>query len=745
MDRLADVDDPSLPQLQADRPARIARGALVTAVGLAGVAAAHHPMLLSGFRKIQTDLGDSRLLNYLLEHGWLWARRTPGHERFWDAPFFHPVPNVIAFSDSMLSYGPLYWPMRLAGLAPDTAFGAFLIAATALNYAAGVLLFRKGLGFGAPATAAGAGLIAFGAPRVNQLGHAQLVPFFYQILALYALCRIFRAPKIGAGERAACWVAIGLAVAAQLYGGVYLGWFFGVGLAFTAAAAIVLKLSRDAVLEVARRDWWAAATGALVAAVALIPFLTHYLPAAREFGSNFNQIQIYAHPTTESWWSLGEGNWMWGWVERRWPLKSNPFPWEHHLGIGYLTTAACGVGLYLGRGRPLIRVALATMLLGLATMTMVPGPQVANLAAVAVCFALGCLFREPDWSERGAAAFALATAFLLTASPFNDVMRTLTVVMMVFCFVRVASRPGLIDKQFAPASILAILALNSLAIPTAATMAGVLAPPALLFGFYQPARRRFVTSATIGLVLASAIWLTFESRPWILTGAALGAALGWAAGASERLRPSAVWQLRILLVAFPLVILLYGHNSLWLACSPWIPGSQAIRVPCRVVLIMVLPAALGIAAMVQRLDRGRWGAAAWGLALLCLAEQTGTTKTYDVALSRARIDDVARRIDPSAESFYYRPENDELFMFYGVDAMWAGIEAGVPTINGYSGGFPTGWWALPMADSPHEISTEAALREWSALKGLDRSRIQRIGRQAGNEVPASPPVDDEAR
>ena len=48
--------------------------------------------------------------------------------------------------------------------------------------------------------------------------------------------------------------------------------------------------------------------------------------------------------------------------------------------------------------------------------------------------------------------------------------------------------------------------------------------------------------------------------------------------------------------------------------------------------------------LVERLDRGRWGAAAWGVALVCLAEQTSTSPTFEVSESRARIAEVARRI-----------------------------------------------------------------------------------------------------
>lgn len=729
MSRLAEQIDP-VPENSTRRDVR---WALIVLVGLLGVLSAHHPMIFSGFSRIQTDLGDSRLLNYLLEHGWLWVNRTPGHDRFWDAPFFHPVQNVIAYSDSMFSYGPLYWPFRLVGLPPEVSFGLFLITSTVLNYAAGVLLFRRGLGFGASATAAGAGLIAFGSPRMNQLMHAQLVPFFYLLIALYALCRIVREGAAGTIERALWWILFALSVVAQFYGGVYLGWFFGVGLALATVVALLLRTSRDEVVSLIRRDWWAGMLAGAVGFVVLIPFLAHYLPAAREFGGTFNDVQSYGHPTNWSWWNVGPNNWFWGWIDRRWPIGPHPFPWELRLGIGFLTTAACGVGLYLSKNSPLGRVALATMFLGLVVMTLVRNDRVVLLAGAAACFALGCLFREPDWTERGAGAYALALAMLLTCPPYNDAMRTLTLVLMAFCWWRLWERRSLPDGLLAPGMGLLLLTLHLLPWSTMS----LIAPGSIALGgivcYFRPQHRTEIVLTTVGLFLIAGAILSLESRPDILNRSVLGLAFGWVCTMLPRARPKTSWLAPILAVAFALVILLYGRTSLWYALSPYIPGAKAIRVPGRVVLILLVPAAFGLASLVERLDRNSWVITGWSLTLLCLAEQIGSTDCYDLSESRARIAAVSQQIDTGMESFYYRPESDESgFVLYNLDAMWASLNTAVPTINGNSGCFPRDWWPFPQADSPNKATTEEVLRAWCEKNKLDRRRVQRIGRQAGS-------------
>jgi hypothetical protein len=93
-----------------------------SALGIIGVAMIHHPMLLSGRARVQTNDDDPRLINYLLEHSYRWLVQEPGHRRFWDIPIFFPARNVAGFSDTLLSVAPLYWLCRLARVLPDTAF-----------------------------------------------------------------------------------------------------------------------------------------------------------------------------------------------------------------------------------------------------------------------------------------------------------------------------------------------------------------------------------------------------------------------------------------------------------------------------------------------------------------------------------------------------------------------------------------------------------------------------------------------
>ena len=258
------------------------RIALAVGIGVLGVVMAHYPMISTGFRRIQTDLGDARLIHYLLEHGYLWAQRDPEHLDFWSPPFFYPVKNAAAYSDLLLSVGPVYWLWRALGASRDVSFGLWMISMSALNYAAGLLLFRKGLGFGAPAAVAAASLVAFGAPRMNQLNHQQLLPFFFPLLAFYALARLAGDLSLGRRARAGYWLLAMAAVVAQLYAGVYLGWFTILGLGLVTVVALAMRPCRVVLLEVVKRDAWAIAAAGAGGIALLQPFVSHFLPAARE-------------------------------------------------------------------------------------------------------------------------------------------------------------------------------------------------------------------------------------------------------------------------------------------------------------------------------------------------------------------------------------------------------------------------------------------------------------------------------
>ena len=220
---------------------------------------------------------------------------------------------------------------------------------------------------------------------------------------------------------------------------------------------------------------------------------------------------------------------------------------------------------------------------------------------------------------------------------------------------------------------------------------------------------------------------TMFDRSNILIAGLVAAPVSLAVTAPRRFRPPARLLIRAMLIAVAFVTLFYHQDSLWFRYCTGIPGAAAIRAVGRIVLILLIPAALGLASLVEFLERRGRVVAAWIVALVCLAEQGVTTDTFDAAENRASIAALVRRIDRGRTAFYYHPCENQRNFRYQLDAMWASLASGLPTINGYSGHFPRDFVPLFYIDSDPDREVEDVLTEWERVRGLSSDRIQWIG------------------
>jgi hypothetical protein len=348
----------------------------VTLVLLAGIAAACHPMILSGLQLVQTDPGDTRLNNYILEHSYQWLAGNALHRHFWNLPIFFPTTHTGAYGDILLGAAPLYWYFRMGGLAPDTSLQMRIIRAFALNFLAAFLVFRSGLRLNTLAAAAGAYLFAFAGIRISQLGHQQLIPQFFSMLAVYALCRLYRDGAAGgvSFRGVAGWTIILAAmVVLQLYTAIYLGWFLCFGLSLFLGVAACFRETRPPLLRFLREYRWLLLSVALVALASLSWLGYHYFLTYREFGGRpwwevHNQV-----PRLLSWFDLGKQNWLYGWTWDLIPFSRIPTEHEHRIGLGLVTMVLAIVGLVRLARTPWGRVLAVTTLLIFSLASIYPG------------------------------------------------------------------------------------------------------------------------------------------------------------------------------------------------------------------------------------------------------------------------------------------------------------------------------------------------------------------------------------
>jgi hypothetical protein len=648
-------------------------------VGLIGLVMIHHPMLFSGLAQIQVDAWDSRLINYFLEHSFRWIARYPCHRNFWDMPFLYPTRNVSAHSDTMLGVAPIYWGWRALGFLPDTSFQLWMISASFLNYVSGYWLFRRGFGGSVAGSTGAAFLFAFGAARANQLGHQQLLCQFYVAVTLMALLRIFSGRQVSLMRSFLLWSVAGLSVVAQLYAGFYIGWFLVFALGIAACWSLLLAPYRVGLLAVLARQWPAAAGATVLSCVAIIPLLTHYLQVALEFGMR-SDIEIEVSiPYCRSWIYMGPWNWIWAWTGGLpifYDIGLN-LEGAQRMGLGIVTPLVCVAGLALKWQDRAVRLGGLTVIGLLATTTRFQRETIDGVAVGLWAVSVIEIGREKT-SSRG-----------------RQILGGLAIVLGLILFPAIA---------LARALLAAVVAL--------------------LISRLLPAGRRTVAQALIFAALIGFPCLTTNwHRPRALWMAMSVVAI-IEAGRRRANRNIPLAPMVAGGVALIVTLCFFGGDiNWWIYVCAWVPGGRAIRVVSRALLIVMTPAALGVACFFDWIqERRKSMVAAVAVALFCMAEQGVTTPSHDKYDKRAQTTKLARRIDPRCQAFYYSPAYPlNPIMHYHLDAMWAGIETGKPTINGYSSLSPLGWKPLREAGLNRPDDTARlgpALWQWAALNGL---------------------------
>jgi hypothetical protein len=182
-------------------------------------------------------------------------------------------------------------------------------------------------------------------------------------------------------------------------------------------------------------------------------------------------------------------------------------------------------------------------------------------------------------------------------------------------------------------------------------------------------------------------------------------------------------------------LLIFGISLYWLGWSPWrlihrfVPGASAIRAMTRIALLLLIPLSLGLVATLERFKTRH------GLVLLCtlliIAEQVQSPPFYDKLADRQRVAALAAQVPRDATAFFYAHFPGPSYLSketYWIDAMWAQMLTGVPTVNGYSGWAPIGYEKFaPEAKSPAEKAVLVMqLQNWLLTFGQKNPSISAI-------------------
>jgi hypothetical protein len=314
-----------------------------------GLFAVFHPTILSGLGLIQTDPGDTRLNNYILEHGYRWIIGDNLHRKFWNPPIFFPATNTAAYSDILLGTAPIYWLFRAFHLPYDTSFQLWMMTVLLLNFLLTFLLLNRVLGLSIIASCGGAYIFAFGGIRISQLGHQQLLPQFYSIVVIYCLFQIFKKPdQPGHHGPVHNIIIIPLfftSAALQLYASFYLGWFLCFGLLVLLIVSLVFQESRFSLLYFLKINWPVMLISVLLFLLAMSWMGYHYMICYHEMGNRTWSETADQVPRLLSWMDMGPDNWVYAWTRKYLNFSSLQLEWEHRIGLGLLTMGIALMGM----------------------------------------------------------------------------------------------------------------------------------------------------------------------------------------------------------------------------------------------------------------------------------------------------------------------------------------------------------------------------------------------------------------
>jgi hypothetical protein len=386
--------------------------------------------LTSGFRLVQGDLGDTRLVNFILEHSFRWLMGMPLADDLWSPPIFHPLRHVAFYTDLLLGVAPLYWPWRWLGASPETSYQLWMLTTWSLNFVAAYLLLRRGLRASAVGAASGAYLFAFSSSMMVNIVHQQLVARLFLLAAVAGAVAIFGRPTRPCSRSGAWWACslLWLGVVAQLYTAIYPLVFFVLAAASAATWALLVPRLRTSALTALRHHAVPLIATGLCAAALSAPAAVGYATAASEVGPR--PAHRVSYPRAASWFLTGRTNRLYGNLQARLDLEFDRKPLQNN-GLGCVTLAAAAWGSWLGRRRPPVQLMLAGFG-GLIVLTAVlPGgwspwlmvrqllPPAAALRAVArvglmalfpAALGLAIVFDRLVGARRGVIVVALALA-----------------------------------------------------------------------------------------------------------------------------------------------------------------------------------------------------------------------------------------------------------------------------------------------------------------------------------------------
>lgn len=201
--------------------------------------------------------------------------------------------------------------------------------------------------------------------------------------------------------------------------------------------------------------------------------------------------------------------------------------------------------------------------------------------------------------------------------------------------------------------------------------------------------------------------------------------------ALRRRREPVVRLLAVLVATLLLPLIVWpGDVTLWPRIQSHLPGLGSLRATCRIGLLLSIPISAALGLFLAERSRARRPELWLAIAALCVIEQGTRPRVFDNRGYERLVEQIAARIDPHAEAFFFVGAGLVPSWFSQIDGLLASQRTGVPTVNMYAARTPLGFGPLmhhSVARDPTSLrGVGRELDRWLTEHGIDPKHVQRI-------------------
>lgn len=290
------------------------------------------------FDGIPGDMGDGRLNNYFLEHGYQFI--TGKVDKYWDASFFYPTKSTISMSDNLLGTLPIYSIFRAIGFDRETSYQCWFLVIISLNYILSFWTLKK-LTNDEIGSSLGAYVFSFGLIMIGGISHIQMYPKFFVPVTIYFLYQFYNSFQLK------YFIGFIYFFTWQMYSGIYLGFLLMIFLfLFTIVFAIqeYKNLWLKNIFSFIKEKWMHLLMHLVINIILLIVLLIPYIYRSKDVNRGYVDITD-GIPSLYSYFFPIHNSLFWDWLR---PIEKHIInSHEHHLFGGIFIIIAILFSVYL--------------------------------------------------------------------------------------------------------------------------------------------------------------------------------------------------------------------------------------------------------------------------------------------------------------------------------------------------------------------------------------------------------------